>query len=169
MPSLQLVAELLRRAASWFAQDRARAVRPRLALDGDVACEAREVRLPRDRREAVEVGDRRDVRVARQLADLAGGEAGEARALGDEVVEVRGGHELRARTAVHVDELREEELDPALLDDLPDRLEPRIRRHRHIPLLCCRVRRFYQPSPRTASGDSGSTWPPSTTSVWPVM
>ena len=35
-----------------------------------------------------EVGDGGDVGVARHLADLAGGEAGEAGAVGDEVVEV---------------------------------------------------------------------------------
>ena len=58
-----------------------------LALDGDVAGEAREVRLPRDRREAREVGDRRDVRIARHLADLAGGEAGEAGAVLEQAVE----------------------------------------------------------------------------------
>ena len=59
-----------------------------LALDGDVAGEARQVRLPRHRREAREVGDRGDVGVARHLADLAGGEPGEPGAVVDEVVEV---------------------------------------------------------------------------------
>ena len=57
--------------------------------------------------------------IARDLADLAGGEAGEPGALRDEVVEVRGRHELRARPAVQVDELREEELDPAVGDHGP--------------------------------------------------
>ena len=40
-----------------------------------------------------------------------GGEAGEARAVVEQVVEVRGRDELGARLAVHVDELREQELD----------------------------------------------------------
>ena len=56
----------------------------------------------------------------RALADVAGGEAGEARAVGEQVVEMVGGHELGVRLAVHVDELREEELDPAVAGELAD-------------------------------------------------
>ena len=52
-----------------------------------------------------------------------------------EVAEVRGRDELRARPAVHVDELREEELDSAPLDDLLDLLQPRVRRDGHGVLL----------------------------------
>ena len=115
-PDLEVVAELLR-PGELVAQDRPRAVRPRLALDGDVAGEAREIRLPGDEREAAEVRHRGDVRVARHLADLAGREAREPGAVVDEVVEVRGRDELRARAAVHVDELGEEELDAAPLGD----------------------------------------------------
>src|SRR5205807_8446527 len=97
---LVVVAELLR-PGELVAEDRPRAVRPRLALDGDVAGEARKVRLPRNEREAAQVRDGGDVRVARHLADLAGREAGEPSAVVGEVVEVRSGDELRARTAVH--------------------------------------------------------------------
>jgi hypothetical protein len=43
---------------------------------------------------------------------------GEAGALGEQVVEVVGGDQLRARLSVHVHELREEELDAVVLDDL---------------------------------------------------
>ena len=80
---------LLARRGELAAEDRARVVRPLLAVDGDVAGEAGERRLPGHRREAREVGDRGDVGIARHLADLAGGEAGEAGAVGDEVVEIR--------------------------------------------------------------------------------
>src|SRR5262249_18800011 len=45
------------------------------------------------------------------------------RTLLDEAVEVRRRHELRARTRIHVDELGEEELDPARLDILPDLIQ----------------------------------------------
>ena len=60
-PDLELV-PLLRGLGEHVAQDRARAVRPRLALDRDVTGEPRQVRLPRHEREAVEIGHRRDVR-----------------------------------------------------------------------------------------------------------
>ena len=49
---------------------------------------------------------------AGDLPDRPGGEAGEAGALGEQVVDRLHGHQLGARLAVHVDELREEELDP---------------------------------------------------------
>ncbi len=126
-PHLELEA-LLCGAGERSAEDRPRAVRPLLALDRDVAREAREVRLPRDRRVAREVGDRRDVRVAGDLSDLAGGEAGEPRALLEQAVERlprADRDELRARPGVHVDELREDELDPALLHVLPDGVRAR--------------------------------------------
>ena len=131
-PDLELVA-LRRRLGEHVTQDRARAVRPRLALDGDVAREARQVRLPRHEREAAEIGHRRDVRVARQLPDLARRESREAGALLDERVEVRRGNQLRARAAVEIDELREDELDAAVLHRRADRLEPgRIDAHRRF-------------------------------------
>ena len=60
------------------------------------------------------------------LADVAGGEAGEAGALGQQVVEVRGRDELGVRLAVHVDELREQELD-AVGADVLARLVGRLR------------------------------------------
>ena len=63
------------------------------------------------------VGDRDHVGVVRPLADVAGGEAGKPGAVGQQVVDVMGRHELGARLAVHVDELREEELDALLADD----------------------------------------------------
>jgi Multicopper oxidase len=62
-----------------FSSCRRRIVRGRMA----------EGRLPGDRREALQLGQDRDVRIARQLADLARREAGKAGALADEVVEVR--------------------------------------------------------------------------------
>ena len=116
---------LLLRARHDPAEDRARAVRPRLALDRHVAREPREVGLPGDRRVALQGRDRRDVRVARHLADLAGREPGKAGALLDQAVECiarADRDELRARTRVHVDELREHELDTARLHVLPDRI-----------------------------------------------
>ena len=116
---------LLLRLRQHTPEDRPRAVRPLLALDGDVTGEAGEVRLPGDRRVAREIRDRRDVRVARHLADLARREAGEARALLEEPVErlARADRdEFRARPRVHVDELREHELDSASLHVLPDRV-----------------------------------------------
>jgi hypothetical protein len=51
----------------------------------------------------------------RALADLPGGEAGEAGAVADQIVPVGGGDQLRARPRVHVDELREVELDSEFL------------------------------------------------------
>ena len=68
------------------------------------------------------------------LADVAGGEAGEAGALGQQVVEVRGRDELGVRLAVHVDELREQELDVVGADVLA-RLVGRLgRRERSAPV-----------------------------------
>ena len=54
------------------------------------------------------------------LADVACGEAGEAGAVGEQIVEVVRGHELRVGLAMHVDELREEELDLAVAGELAD-------------------------------------------------
>src|SRR5439155_26615388 len=68
-------------------------------------------------------------------ADLDAIEAGEAGAVMREVVEVPGRDALRARAAVHVDELREEDLDPPALRDLPDLFEPRVRGDGHAYLL----------------------------------
>ncbi len=104
-------------------QDRPRAERPLLALDRDVAGEASEVLLPRDGCVARQIGDRGDVGVARSLPDLTGGEAREAGPVLEHSVERLARvdrHELRARPRVHVDELREHELDPARLHVLPD-------------------------------------------------
>ncbi len=115
---LQFVAER-RRAIERRAQDRPRAVWPRLALDGDVAGEARNVLAPRQDRQAARVGHGDHVGVVGTLADVAGGEPGEAGALGEQVVEVVRGHELGVRLAVHVDELREQELDARVVDDPP--------------------------------------------------
>ena len=123
-PHPELVAALLR-VGEHAAEDRAWAVPPRLALDRDVAGEAREVRLPGDGRVAVEIRNGRDVGIARHLADLARGEAGKARAVSEEPVECLARadrHELRARPCVHVDELREHELDATRLHVLPDRV-----------------------------------------------
>ena len=101
-------------------ENSARVVGPLFSVDVDVAGEACHRRLPGDRREAREVRDRRDVGVARELSDLAGGEAGEARSVGHEVVEICCRHELGARPRVHVHELREVEVDSALLRLLAD-------------------------------------------------
>ena len=54
--------------------------------------------------------------IVRALADVAGREAGEARPVGEQPLEVRDRHELRVRLAVHVDELREDELDAPLVE-----------------------------------------------------
>ena len=69
------------------------------------------------------VGHRGEVGVVGPLADVAGGEAGEAGAVLEQAVEMAGGHELRARLAVHVDELREEELDAGVAHVRADRLQ----------------------------------------------
>ena len=55
-----------------------------------------------------------------RLADRAGGEAGEAGALLEQVVDRLHRHQLGVRLAVHLDELREEELDPLVLRALAD-------------------------------------------------
>ena len=98
------------------AQDGARAVEPLLALDVHVAGEPGDIRLPRQWGERADVGHRGHVGVVRLLADGAGREAREAGPLAEEPVEVRGGHQLGARLAVHVDELREQELDVVVAD-----------------------------------------------------
>ena len=111
---------MLAGALQRVAQDRARAERPLLALDRDVAGEARDVRLPREDRQRRRVGHRDHVGVVRALADVAGREPGEPGAVGQQVVEVVRGDELGARLAVHVDELGEQKLDAVVLDDPPD-------------------------------------------------
>ena len=116
---LQLEPELLR-AGELVAQDRARAERPRLALDRHIAGKPRHVGLPGQDRQRLGVGDRDHVRVVRALADVAGGESGEARAVGEQVVDVVRRDELGARLAMHVDELGEQKLDLSLADDSPD-------------------------------------------------
>ena len=97
-------------------QDRPRAVGPRLALDGRVAGEPGDLRLPRQPGEAGDVGHRDQVRVVGRLADVAGGVAGESGAVGEQAVELLRRHQLGARLRVHVDELREQELDPLVGD-----------------------------------------------------
>src|ERR1019366_1016038 len=77
------------------------------------------VGLPGQHREGPRIGDRGEVWIVGSLADIAGGEAGEAGPVLQQAVEVMGGHELGARLAVHIDELREQELDAAILDDSP--------------------------------------------------
>ena len=101
--------------ATTFPQDRARAVRPFLALDGHVAGEPREAWLPGDGREAVEIRDGGDVGVARHLTELTGREPGSGRTVGDQPIEVLYRNELRAGPAVEIHELGEEELDSPLL------------------------------------------------------
>src|SRR5207248_7099184 len=56
-------------------------------------------------------------------SDLTGGEAGEARAVSNEIVEGLGRDQLRARAGVQVDELREVELNSALVCVAPDLLD----------------------------------------------
>ena len=113
---LQLVA-LVGGTLERVAQDRPRAERPLLALDGDVAGKARDGRTPRQDRQRRRIGHRDHVGVVRTLAEIAGREPGEAGSVIQQVVEVVGGDELRARLAVHVDELGEQEFDPLVLDD----------------------------------------------------
>jgi hypothetical protein len=67
---------------------------------------------------------------------LAGGEAGEPGAVREQVVEVMYRDELGVRLAVHVDELREQELDPLVGDHLPHLVGTERRRDhpgRYIP------------------------------------
>jgi hypothetical protein len=126
---LELVA-LLARLAELPTENRPRVVRPLLSFDVDVAREARESRLPWNRRVAAQVWHRCDVRVARELADLAGCEAGEAGSFLHERVEVLCRDELRARPRVHVDELREVKLDSSFLGAPADVFDARS---------CCRL------------------------------
>ncbi len=63
-----------------------------------------------------DVGHRDQVGVVGRLADVAGGEPGEPGTVGEQAVELLRGNQLRARLRVHVDELREQELDPVLGD-----------------------------------------------------
>ena len=56
--------------------------------------------------------------LSRRLADVAGGEAREAGAVGEQRLELLGRDQLRARLRVHVHELREQELDPLVGDGL---------------------------------------------------
>jgi hypothetical protein len=112
---LELVAEVAS-ALELAAQDRARAVGPLLALDVNVAGQPRHARPPLERREAPHVRHGGEVRVVRELADGAGGEPREACALLHQSVEVPRRDELRVRLPVHVDELREQELDVVLCD-----------------------------------------------------
>ena len=115
MPDLAAVAELRARARR-VAQDRARAVRPRLALDRDVAREAR--RGPAARAPACTTRGRAS-RPCRADAGVwpigpAANPANPAPSV-EQVVEVARRDELGVRLAVHVDELREEELDAVVL------------------------------------------------------
>ena len=87
-PDLELEALLLR-PRELVAEDRARVIRPLLALDVHVAREPGEVGLPRHGGEARRVGHRAEVGVVRPLPDLAGGEPREPRALLQQPVEVR--------------------------------------------------------------------------------
>ena len=112
-----------------MAQDRPRAVGPRLALDRGVAGEPADLRLPRQPGEAADVGHRDQVGVVGRLADVAGGEAGEPGPVAEQAVELLRRDQLRARLRVHVDELGEEELDPVVGDRSPDVLGGRARRH----------------------------------------
>ena len=135
----------LRGALDGVAQDRARAVRPGLTLDRHVAGEAHELGLPRDARVGGGVGHRQHVRRGGRLAHGACGEAGEARALLEQVVDRLHRHELGAGLAVHLDELGEEELDPLVLRALADfvvrhSLPPRCRGSGGEHTVCVRPR-----------------------------
>ena len=118
---LELVADLelvagVRGARDLVAEDRPRAVRPLLALDRRVAGEPTDLGLPRQARERPGVRHRDQVGVVGRLADVAGREPGEPGPVGEQRLELGGGDQLRVRLRVHVDELREQELDPLLLD-----------------------------------------------------
>ena len=114
---LELVARVLA-ALHLMPEDRARAVGVLLALDRDVRGEPADVRLPGQLRERARVGHRDHVRVVRLLADVAGREPGEPGSVGEQVVQLLGRDQLRARPRVHVDEVREQELDAVVLDRL---------------------------------------------------
>ena len=93
----------------------------------------------------------------RALADVARREAGEAGAVVEQAVEVAGGHELGVGLAVHVDELREEELDPVALHPRLGLLGRRGRLERDATVDRQGVQRRHEPSrfARLASGISG--------------
>ena len=95
-------------------QDQARGVRPRLALDLDVALQHGEPRLPRHERVRRRVRHRDHVGVRRALAHRPGREPGEARPA-EQHVERGGRDHLGAGLAVHVHEHGEEELDAVRL------------------------------------------------------
>ena len=114
---LELVAERLG-AVELAAEDRARAVRPLLALDVHVAGEARDARPERQRRELRTSGiAAMSGMFGRWPMSPAANPANPAPSV-EQVVEVRGRDELRVRLAVHVDELREQELDAVGADVL---------------------------------------------------
>ena len=103
-PHLQLEPERLG-PLERVAQDRSRTERPWLSLDRHVAGEAGDGGLPWQHREAGGIGHRDHVGVVGSLSEIAGREPGEPGAVGQQVVEVMGGYQLRAGLAVHVDEL----------------------------------------------------------------
>jgi hypothetical protein len=95
-------------------QDQPRSVRPRLALDLDVALQHGQPRLPRRERVRRRVRRRDHVRVGRALAHRPGREAREARPA-EQYVERGDRDHLGAGLPVHVHEHGEEELDAVRL------------------------------------------------------
>ncbi len=122
---LELTADLelesgLARAIDLAAQNRARAVGPRLTLDRGVAREPADLRPPGELDERPDVRDRDQVGVVGRLADVPRREPREPRPVGEQAFELLRGNQLRAGLRVHVDELGEEELNPILGYRSPD-------------------------------------------------
>ena len=145
-------------------QDQPRGVRPRLALDVNVALEHRQPRMPRRERVRLRIWYRDHVGVRGGLAHRPGREAREARPAARQDVERLQRDHLRARLSVHIDEHGEEELDTVRLCSRPQlRLDVG---HVHAPLWSLwspvrltRLRRCSQIRPE--SGTDGSKPRPS--------
>src|SRR5438876_6019522 len=105
---------LLPRPLQLLPEDVPRAIRPLLAVDKDIARDPGRVLPPGEDGQRVEVRDAGDVGVVGALADLAGSEAGEAATVPGHVLQVGRGDELGLRSAAHLHEGAEEELDPFL-------------------------------------------------------
>ncbi len=96
-------------------QDEPRGVRPRLALDVDVALQHRQPRTPRRERVRLRIRYRDHVGVRGGLAHRPGREAREARPAARQDAERLQRDHLRARLSVHIDKHGEEELDTVRL------------------------------------------------------
>ena len=127
---------MLRGPVQLAAQDRARAVRPRLALDEDVAGEAGQVRLPGHRREAGRVGHGGHVGAVGPWPISPAAKPANPAPSAKRSSRWVAGTSLADGFAPHVDELGEEELDAPVLDlaaDVLQVLRP-VSQRRSLPL-----------------------------------